>query len=141
MRTSRSLSRLASCGVLISLCVLTGCGQTDSKLVHVSGTVTVAGKPIPAGMVIFEPDPAKGNRGQQGHAEIKNGRFDTRSSGKGVVPGAQVVRITGGDGVNPEPFTPYGNLLFEEHSVRLGVAADQPDLQLTVPGPKARKRF
>ncbi|MBA4191634.1 MAG: hypothetical protein C0467_26950 [Planctomycetaceae bacterium] len=141
MRSSQHLTRLACTGVLVGLCVLAGCGGgSDPNLVHVSGTVTVDGKPLPLGMIVFEPDPAKGNRGQQGHADIKDGQFDTRQSGKGVALGAQVVRITGGDGVNPEPFTPFGKLLFEEHTTRTDVTKDQPPLRLDIPGQKAMKK-
>lgn len=142
MRPSRLITRLASVGVLAGLCALAGCGGgSDPNLVHVSGTVTVDGKPLPLGMIVFEPDPAKGGRGQQGHAQIKDGKFDTRGAdGKAVALGAQVVRITGGDGVNPEPFTPFGNMLFEEHTVRMDVSKDQPPLKLDVPGQKAKKK-
>ncbi len=141
MRPSRLPTRLTGIAVLVSLCALAGCGgSSDPNLVHVSGTVTVDGKPLQLGMIVFEPDPAKGNRGQQGHADIKDGKFDTRQSGKGVAPGAQMVRITGGDGVNPEPFTPFGTLLFEEHTTRMDVTKDQPPLQLDVPGAKAKKK-
>ncbi len=140
MRPSRYLTGLACVGALVSLCALTGCGHGgDPNLVHVNGTVTVDGKPIPLGLIVFEPDPARGNSGQQGHADIKDGKFDTRQSHKRVVLGAQVVRITGGDGVNPEPFTPFGNLLFEEHTTQMDVTKDQPPLQLDVPGQKTKK--
>jgi hypothetical protein len=54
--------------------------------------------------------------------------------------GPQVVRITGGDGANPEPFTPFGRPLFEEHSVRVDVSGDRPVLQLDVPNPKEKKK-
>lgn len=141
MRPSRLVTRLARVVGLAGLCALAGCGGGgDPNLVHVSGTVTVDGKPLPLGLIVFEPDPAKGNRGQQGHADIKDGKFDTRQAGKGVAVGAQIVRITGGDGVNPEPFTPFGNLLFEEHTTRADVAKDQPPLQFAVPGQKSKKK-
>jgi hypothetical protein len=116
---------------------LAGCADgAGKKVVHVRGTVTHKGKPLPLGLIVFEPDPAKGNTGPQGHAEIKDGKFDTRISQKGAVPGPQLVRITGGDGVNPEPFTPFGNLLFDEYSTRIDGAPDGPDLTFDVPAPK-----
>ena len=138
MPFSRRLRVVFGC---LPLCILlvSGCGGTTENVVQVSGTVTFDGKPLPIGMIVFEPDPAKGNRGPQGHADIKDGRFDTQLSGKGVVIGSQMVRITGGDGVNPEAFTPFGNLLFEEYTVRIEVAKEQPALKLDVPGPKSKK--
>lgn len=58
-------------------------GGSDPNLVRVSGTVMVDGKPHPLGMIVFEPDTAKGNRDPQARADIKDGRFDTRQSGEG----------------------------------------------------------
>ena len=87
----------------------------------------------------FEPDPAAGNRGPQGHADVKDGRFDTRLSGKGAVVGPQIARVTGGDGVNPKPFAPFGRALFDEQTFRIEVS-EGPPLQFDVPGPRARKR-
>ncbi|QEL17957.1 hypothetical protein [Limnoglobus roseus] len=140
MRSRCCRPRAASLGLVFGVLLFSGCGGTLDNTTHVSGTVTFDGKPLPAGMIVFEPDPAKGNRGQQGHADIKDGRFDTRSSGKGVAIGPQVVRITGGDGANPEPFTPFGKLLFEEHTVRLDVSKEPSAFQLDVPSPKHKKK-
>jgi hypothetical protein len=50
------------------------------------------------------------------------------------------VRITGGDGVNPEPFTPFGNLLFDEYTTRIEVSKDQTELKFDVPGRTAKAR-
>ncbi|OWK39454.1 hypothetical protein [Fimbriiglobus ruber] len=141
MPPSRFWSRPAAGMLLVVGLAVAGCGDSmPANVVHVSGTVTVDGKPLPLGMIVFEPDPAKGNRGPQGHADIKGGRFDTKLSAKGVAVGPQIVRITGGDGVNPEPFTPFGNQLFEQHVVRVDVAKNQPALELDVPGVKGKKK-
>lgn len=138
MRSRWCQPRAASAVLALCAVLSGGCG-TPANVAHVSGTVTVDGKPLPAGMVVFEPDPAKGGRGPQGRADIKDGRFDTRLAGAAAALGPQVVRITGGDGVNPEPFTPFGKLLFEEHTVRLDVSKDQSPLQLDVPGRAAKR--
>jgi hypothetical protein len=114
-----------------------GCADGPSdRVVHVSGTVTHRGKPLPLGMIIFEPDPGKGNSGPQGHAGIKDGKFDTRLSGKGAVVGPLIVRITGGDGVNPEPFTPFGRMLFDEYVTRVDLSKDTATLTFDVPAPR-----
>jgi hypothetical protein len=116
------------------MAIFSGCGTTlPDNVTHVSGTVTFAGQPLALGMIVFEPDPAAGNRGPQGHADIKNGRFDTRQAGKAAAIGALIVRITGGDGVNPEPFSPFGKLLFEEHTTKVVLSKDRPTLELEVP--------
>ena len=57
-----------------------------------------AGKPIPAGMIYFTPDSAKGNNGPQGFAVISGGRYDTRREGRATVPGPSIVSIAGNDG-------------------------------------------
>jgi hypothetical protein len=53
--------------------------------------------------------------------------------------GPQIVRITGGDGVNPEPFTPFGNVLFEEYVARIELSRDPSPLTIDIPGPKSKK--
>lgn len=125
------------CGCLAFAAALAGCAASGSdSVIHVRGTVTYKGKPLPLGMIIFEPDPSRGNTGPQGHAAIKDGQFDTRMSKKGTAMGPLIVRITGGDGVNPEPFTPYGNLLFDEYSTKVELSRDQPELSFDVPASK-----
>lgn len=135
------LPHLPSMIVLLLLTLpLCGCGgKAPANVVHVSGTITYQGKPIPVGTIIFEPDPAKGNKGPQGFAYIKDGKFDTRVSrdGKEAAIGAQIVRITGGDGVNPDTFTPLGNLLFDnEYTVNMELSKEQTPLQLDLPSKK-----
>lgn len=125
--------RILFIALVVPVFLLTGCGGGENVGTHVKGMVFFNGKPVPVGMVIFEPDAGKGNTGQQGHATIKDGKFDTKAGGKGVAVGAQLVRVTGGDGVNAEAFTPLGNMLFEEYQVNLAISKDQPDLKIEVP--------
>lgn len=141
MRSLRRWPFAAVPGLFVLALALPGCGESEpDNIVHVQGTVTFDGKPIPIGMVIFEPDPSKGGKGPQGHAEIRDGKFDTSAAnGKGAAIGAQIVHISGGDGVNPDTFTPLGSLLFEEHTVRMELSKDQAPLTIDVPGPKSKK--
>lgn len=75
-----------------------GCGATSDgpRRYAVSGTVTHKGMPVPKGFITFEP--AAGNNGPGGGAEIVNGKYDTQVAA-GVVGGAYKVRIVGTDGV------------------------------------------
>lgn len=131
---SRTRSLLFLLTFFAPLVLVAGCGTSEPEnIVHVSGTVTHRGKPLPVGMIIFEPNPAKGNSGPQGHADIKDGKFDTRGSKKGAAIGPMIVRITGGDGINPEPFTPFGKLLFEEFVTKIDISHDSTELKLDVP--------
>lgn len=98
----------AWCVVVSWLCVL-GCGDSD-KLYNVTGTVSYDGKPVPKGLVFF--DPKEG--GPQGFANIEGGKFSTARAGKGVRGGAYTVRISGFDGKEANE-APFGQPLFNEH--------------------------
>ena len=131
---------LPAIGFLVLPLTLAGCGKKEpANVVHVSGTATYKGQPIPLGMIVFEPDPAQGNKGTQGHAEIKNGKFDTRLSEKGAVVGPSIVRITGGDGAAPEPFSPLGKMLFAEYTTRVNLSRDKTALSFDVPVAVSRR--
>ena len=64
---------------LLALVALAGCSQQE-KLCRVSGVVTHAGKPIPKGLIFFDPKAD----GPQGFANIVDGKYDTAVQGKGV---------------------------------------------------------
>jgi hypothetical protein len=100
--------------VVVGVCLLaTGCAR-GPKLFEVSGSVRYDGQPLPAGVVYFDPDIAKGNDGPQGYAIIKDGSFTTSApGGQGVVGGAYLVRIEGFDG-QPGHELPLGKPLFTD---------------------------
>lgn len=106
---------IASSIVAITL----GCGCSDSgpRYYHVSGTVTYRGQPLSAGQIFFTADYTKGNDGMQGSAIIKEGRYDTRGTGKGVLGGAYRIRIDGFDG-KPGNELPLGKPLFQKEFQR-----------------------
>ena len=89
-----------------SVCFVAGCGQSGPRRYNVEGTVTLGGKPVPAGEVRFEPDTKKGNHGPQSRAKIQNGKYRT-PRGKGPVSGPAIVRINCYDG-NIGPESPMG---------------------------------
>jgi hypothetical protein len=99
--------------VLLRLLVA-GCGRSGPPRYELSGTVTYAGKPLPAGVIFFDPDVRQGNDGPQGFAHVQEGRYDTRQTGKGSVGGPHRVRIQGFDG-QPGPELPLGQPLFPEY--------------------------
>jgi hypothetical protein len=55
-----AVRRLLCSGLLVALAIAPGCGKGE-RLVPVHGKVTVNGKPLSDGVVIFEPDVQKGN--------------------------------------------------------------------------------
>lgn len=73
-----------------------GCsGNAGPKTYRVSGAISFDGQPVPQGMIVFTPDLSQ-NDGVQGVAAIKDGRYDTQSSGgMGSVGGAMKVSVTG----------------------------------------------
>jgi hypothetical protein len=100
-----------------AIVLFAGCGSSE-KLYDVSGTITFEGKPIPKGLIFFDPDPTKGTHGTQGFANIENGRFDTAvpGKGKGIRGGTYNIRIGGFDG-KEKPEAPFGQFLFPEHEL------------------------
>lgn len=89
--------------VTVILCCSACGGGGGGKRFDLSGKVTFNGAPVPAGQMIFEPDPAAGNSGPPGHAEIVNGVYDTAKNGKGIVGGPHVIRISGLSGPASSP--------------------------------------
>ena len=79
--------------VALAAAALAGCADGGPKRYSVSGAVTLGGRPVPAGEVVFEPDSAKGNSGPGSVVRIRDGRYQTEP-GLGVVGGAYIVRIT-----------------------------------------------
>ncbi|EAQ80816.1 hypothetical protein DSM3645_12386 [Blastopirellula marina DSM 3645] len=77
--------------------ILAGCRKDDST-VHLTGSVTYDGRPVPCGNIWFIPDHKQGNSGHGSMALIRDGKYDTQS-GLGVVGGAHLVRIEAFDGV------------------------------------------
>jgi hypothetical protein len=91
-----------ACGLLAL-----GCGKADGKQrFRVSGAVTFDGQPVPAGIVIFSPDLSKKNDGPQGSAEIRDGRFDTAWTGKGMAGGPMRITV-GGTTADGKPLCKY----------------------------------
>jgi hypothetical protein len=90
---------LTRCRFLIASCLLlAGCGGADDGLYDLRGTVTLDGKPVPAGEVILEPDSKEGNKGPSSMAQIKDGKFSLTAD-QGIVGGKYVVTILAFDGV------------------------------------------
>ena len=80
----------------VMCCLAIGCG--GEKTYRISGKVTFKGQPIAEGMIYFNPDVTKGNKGPGGFAVIKEGSYDTAATGgQGIVGGPMIVKIEGFD--------------------------------------------
>lgn len=125
--------RLACAAVLfLGLGCLNGCGGKveGPARFDVSGTVTYASKPVPAGSILFEPD--KGNKGPAGYAKIKDGKYDTKNDGAGTVGGSHTVRIVCLDGV-AKPDSPDGVLLCPEYTTSVDLPKEKTTKNFEVP--------
>jgi hypothetical protein len=123
---------------LLALAALTvlsaGCGGGE-RLYDVSGTVTWKGKPVPVGLVFFDPDASKGTTGRQGFANIKAGKFTTAVDGRGVAGGAHIIRVLGYDG-KPSDELPFGRPLFDEHQENRDLPKANSELAFDLPAKK-----
>ena len=118
------------------LLLAAGCGSGE-KLFTLTGTVTYDGKPVPAGVIYFDPDPTKGAGGTQGFATIKDGKFTTGVGGQGIQGGAYDIRVMGFDG-KPGDEAPMGKPLWpgEEHTEKRDIPAADTELKIDIPARK-----
>lgn len=131
--STESLMKLAL--MTLTAIVLCGCGR-GVEGVHVQGTVTFKGTPVPMGRVYFDPDSEKRNPGQQGYADIKDGRYDTDRAGKRPSAGPVIVRIEGfAAGADETP----GKLLFSNYEIRLELSPESLAKDISVPASAAAK--
>ena len=117
---------------LVALPCLVGCGEAGPARYDVSGTVSYQGKPLPAGLIMFDPDITKGNDGPQGFAHIKDGRYNTAETESGPVGGPHIVRIQGFDGVAGQEL-PMGRPLFTDYQTPADIPAETSTLDFEVP--------
>jgi hypothetical protein len=117
-----------------------GCGPKRPPLHRTEGAVTFAGRPVPRGVIVFDPDVTKGNRGPQGFALIKDGRYDTAAPGcRGTAGGAMVVRIDGSEPLpGAEDSTTADRPLFPTHEERVDLPAAAAERNFQVPARAAR---
>ncbi len=124
----------AAVWLLIAAAVWPGCGQDDPTSFRVRGTVTYQGEPVPRGIVYFDPDPARNNRGPQGYAIVEHGEYDTAGrSGRGIVGGPYRVRVSGFNGLNRSEMMPYGSPLFAEQLIEKDFAHEDSVFDIDIP--------
>ncbi len=116
--------------VAAALAGAAGCG--GQKLEDVAGTVTYDGKPLPAGVVWFDPVGSHGMETPQGYGTVRDGRFDTADGGRGVRAGPYLVRIEGFDG-KPAGEFPLGKPLFTDFQEKRDLPPGRVELEFAVP--------
>jgi hypothetical protein len=116
------------------LALVAGCADKGDTLYDVSGTATYDGKPIPAGIIYFDPDGSTG--GTQGFANIRDGKFTTAVDGRGVKGGTYLVRVSGYDG-KPGNEAPLGKPLWvPEYEFKKDLPKEKSELTIEVPKKK-----
>lgn len=138
LTTQNSKLRTLAFSILLIAAILSGCGPTGPKRYEHWGTVTHQGRPIPAGLVYFEPDVHAGNDGPQGQAVIKDGKYDTRErENSGPGSGKYVIRVQAFDGVAGNE-APIGKALFaKEPLIKIDLPANDSE-QLVIIPPESR---
>jgi len=127
------MKRVGSCRHTVAiLCVFgliasAGCTKQE-KLYRVSGVVTHAGKPIPKGLIFFDPKAD----GPQGFANIIDGKYDTAIQGKGIRGGFYNIRVNGFDGKEANE-APFGQALFPEYNGAKDLPQEDSTYDLDVP--------
>jgi hypothetical protein len=129
--------RICKSGVALFVCILALCGCGGPQRGEVSGNVTFAGKPLPAGRIYFTPDFTKGNDGPQGFADIRDGMFDTRVGGKGSSGGPMIVVIRGYDGIAGDTPGSLGKRLFMDFQIPVELPKEDCTRDFEVPASAA----
>jgi hypothetical protein len=110
--------RHAAFFMLAIAAALAGCQPAGPARYQINGKVTFAGKPVPSGLIRFEPDASQGNHGPVGYAAIKDGRYTTDTKGcKGALEGPLVVYMTGGPA--PDPKVEMPTMWFTEYETAI----------------------
>lgn len=122
--------RFSSLVLAISLGIA-GCGPSGPVRFDLEGEVTYQGKPVPAGLIVFNPDTTKGNEGPQGFAHIKQGKYDTRDQGRKVTVGPHEVRIEAFDG-KPGQELPLGKIMVQ-HTTTATLSPTETKLDFDIP--------
>lgn len=101
--------RLRIAFALFLLAASVGCKDSGPPRYRISGAVTLDGKPIPYGEIIFTPDGSKKNGGPQGIAEIRDGYYDTAfaAQAKGIAGGPTVLLVNGMTGPGGKTLCEY----------------------------------
>ena len=128
---NRSLLIVVTLGVTM---MIIGCGKSGPKKYNISGEVTFQGKPVPVGQVLFQPDISQGNKGPSCVVAIKNGFYDTSTSGSGHIGGAHVAVISGGaDQSNLPPEEQGSGMMFREVRIKLDLPKSESVQDIEVP--------
>jgi hypothetical protein len=104
MSRFRALTNVLASLSVSALLLVGGCSsEPDLQTAVVTGRVTLDGKPLTSGEVIFVPDDTKGNSGPIGAGAIQpDGQYEIWTVGqKGALLGCHRIRVTAVDKTKP----------------------------------------
>tara|TARA_R110002111_G_scaffold185031_3_gene250941 strand:- start:69005 stop:69427 length:423 start_codon:yes stop_codon:yes gene_type:complete len=122
---------------------LTGCQQSQDGpgRFELTGEITIDGKPVPAGEIMFEPDSSKGNSGPAGVAEIKDGRYTTTPTfGTVGGPHIAVISANSGGGMRENGETPAGWLLLDSYRMPIDLPKKNHTENIEISSAEAKKK-
>ncbi len=101
------------------------CGCSNRGLVDVQGNITLEGRPLPGGIIVFEP---VDKNGATAGGKIREGRYEL--TGKAAVPpGEKIVRISGifktGRQIEVGPPAPPGTMTDEVEHIAIPASYNQ----------------
>lgn len=103
MRALLPVRRMAASLGVVAMAIVSasGCGLPGpADLYEVAGRAEFAGRAIPEGRIVFEPDVSRGAGGMVSIADIRAGTYRTRP-GRGFGGGPCIATIYGSDGTMP----------------------------------------
>jgi hypothetical protein len=112
-----------------------GCGPPKREIAHLSGKITLNGKPIPAGFINFIPGVGGGEAKQ---FDIKDGQYNTAEGpNPGIYPGENRIYIQGTDGKVPSgadaDFWPKGKQVMNPYEFNFTVPSGTNTKDIEVP--------
>lgn len=129
MTLRRKLVRNLAVAISCVACSVVGC-DSGPALVPVTGSVTVAGKPLAGGRILFEPISAGGSTHSAFGDVAEDGTFElfTHEEGDGVEPGSYYPVVMGPKEEDDAPRTQKPQIgVLQLPDRRLEVTADGPN--------------
>lgn len=119
--------------LLLSIVVL-GCGRGDVQRQHLRGKVTYQGRPVPAGLILFNPIQTEGKGGSRGGARIVQGTYDTQAKDGLAVPvGKTQVLVTGYSKLAESEESGPAQPLFQGYETSVEVTPETTTFDINIP--------
>jgi hypothetical protein len=78
-----ALARMLLWSVALGVMLLVGCQQKSTELIHTTGKVRYKGAPLNTGIIVFSPDPTKGESGKIAVSKIEpDGTYTLKTEDK-----------------------------------------------------------